>query len=74
MTGDDRSHPVGTGHRDEDRVNPEGNHGGRSQLSAYAVDDMNGEQGLRKWCFLDRICLLRWNVWRLIGVCLVLMD
>lgn len=46
MTGDDRSHPVGTGHRDEDRVDPEGNHGGRSQLSAYAVDDMSGEQGL----------------------------
>lgn len=51
MTGDDRSHPVGTGHRDEDRVNPEGNHGGRSQLSAYAVDDMSGEQGLWEMVF-----------------------
>ena len=51
MTDDDRSHPVDVGHRDEDRVNPEGNHGGRSQLSAYAVDDMSGEQGLWEMVF-----------------------
>lgn len=51
MTDDDRSRPVDVGHRDEDRVNHEGNHGGRSQLSAYAVDDMSGEQGLWEMVF-----------------------
>ncbi|WP_293953206.1 group II intron reverse transcriptase/maturase [uncultured Corynebacterium sp.] len=54
MTGDDRSQPTNVGHHGEDRVNPEDNQSGRSQLSAHACNDTGGERSLWEKVFSRR--------------------